>query len=78
MVIMFCYCCEQETAFHESEEGLVCDCGYYQDSQASAAAELCCGATWHLMSAYKETAEIARQGGFTVPDVPRYFSPIVS
>jgi hypothetical protein len=71
---MYCWSCCAITDFivEDPEEGPVCDCGHYQDSEAQGAAEICELATWHDLEEYKRVAAIARAGGFTVPDYPPY------
>ena len=72
---MHCYSCDEVKTFTvlDPEEGPVCECGHYQDSEAQGAAEVCENATWHDLDAYKQTAVVARAGGFDVPDKPIYF-----
>jgi hypothetical protein len=74
---MYCWSCEKETEFEDSGdgEGPVCECGHYQKSYAQGAAEICEMATWHDLNAYKETAAIAKAGGYEVPAEPNYFAP---
>lgn len=71
---MYCWSCFAITEFtlEDPEEGFVCDCGHYQDSEAQGAAEICELATWHDLKEYQRVAAIARAGGFTVPDYPPY------
>jgi hypothetical protein len=72
--VMYCWSCCAITEFtvEDPDEGLVCDCGHYQDSEAQGAAEICKLATWHDLEEYKYVGAIARAGGFTVPDYPPY------
>jgi hypothetical protein len=72
--VMYCSSCFAITNFtiEDLDEGLVCSCGNYQSSEAQGAAEICLVATWHDLEEYKRVAAIARAGGFTVPDHPRY------
>lgn len=72
---MHCWSCEKVTEFTvvNPEDGPVCWCGHYQESEAQGAQELCLMATWHDMNEYERVAAIARAGGFEVPDAPTYF-----
>lgn len=45
-------------------------CGWMQRSAAAGAAELCVSALWHDAGEYRRYAEVARAGGYTVPDSP--------
>lgn len=49
---MYCFSCEEIKEFTvlDEEEGSVCECGHYQDSEAAGAAEVCLVATWHDLS----------------------------
>jgi hypothetical protein len=71
---MYCWSCCAITEFtvEDPDEGLVCGCGHFQDSEAQGAAEICELATWHNLEQYKRVAAIARARRFTVPDYPPY------
>jgi hypothetical protein len=71
---MHCWSCNTVTDFtiEDPEEGPVCACGHYQESEAQGAADICRLATWHDLEEYKRVATIARVGGFTVHDNPAY------
>lgn len=70
---MHCFSCRTEKEFIPSEEGTVCGCGHYQESEAKGALEICEMATWHDLEEYNRVAKIASSGGFTVSDIPRNF-----
>ncbi|MYM92590.1 hypothetical protein [Duganella vulcania] len=57
-------------AFAPSDDGdHVCThCGWMQSSAAGGAAELCNSATWHSQGEYERYANVARAGGYSVPD----------
>ena len=58
---MHCWSCGEVTEFtvENPEEGPVCRCGHYQDSESAGAAELCEMATWHDLNEYRRVAAIA-------------------
>lgn len=71
---MYCWSCLKVKTFTDyGNEGLVCKCGHFQESEAGGAAELCLIATWHDMEEYNRLATIARDGGYTIPEKPNYF-----
>lgn len=76
MTNMYCFSCKEVKTFTDDDsEGPVCECGHWQTSESSGAAEICLVATWHDLDAYKQIAELARAGGFEIPDVPNNFQP---
>lgn len=68
---MQCYGCNARQAFtNVGADGYSCNaCGWLQDSESAACAELCQCATWHDAQSYQAMATLARAGGHTVPDV---------
>lgn len=74
---MYCWGCRKTTMFtvEDADEGPVCECGHYQDTEASGAAEICRLAMWHDLDEYNRVAKIARDGGYIVPETPNRFEP---
>ena len=75
---MFCWSCMKETEFEvvDPEEGPVCECGHWQDSEAQGAAEICEEATFHDLAEYARLAAIAKIGGYYVPAFPNLYQPL--
>lgn len=72
---MFCWSCGENKTFtvEDEEDGPVCECGHWQDSEEQGAHEICLAATWHDLDEYKRVAEIARSGGYEVPETPNNY-----
>jgi hypothetical protein len=59
--------------FGRNPEYTCLTCGWIQASTANGCAELCEAATWHDRAEYVKYRDIARAGGYDVPDDPPRF-----